>query len=160
MAVNAWCWGLLECTNYGLAPPTSALRVSVRVISSLASGIIPFLEAQEGHYRSQTGLCSGCSPETFPINGYAARQRRLDNIDSPFNLVLNRDSPFILVLNRDSPFNLVLNRNSTFNLVLNRDSPFNLMLNRNSTFNLVLNRDSPFNLVLNRDSPLNLVLNT
>jgi hypothetical protein len=37
-------------------------------------------------------LFSGCSPDTFPINGHAARQRRLDNRESPFNLVLNRDS--------------------------------------------------------------------
>jgi hypothetical protein len=44
---------LLECANYGPAPPTSALRVSVRITSPLASGIWPFLEAQEGHYRSQ-----------------------------------------------------------------------------------------------------------
>jgi len=56
MAVNVWCCGLLECANYGPGPPTSALRVSVRVTSPLASGIRPFLEAQEGLYRSQTGF--------------------------------------------------------------------------------------------------------
>ena len=56
MAVNAWCCGLLECANYGPAPPTSTLRVSVRVTSPLASGIRPFLEAQEGLYRPQTGF--------------------------------------------------------------------------------------------------------
>jgi hypothetical protein len=56
MAVNVWCCGLLECTNYGPAPPTSALRVSVRVTSPIASGIRPFLEAQVGLYRSQTGF--------------------------------------------------------------------------------------------------------
>ena len=67
MAVNVWCCGLLECANCGPAHPTSALRVSVRV--TLASGIRPFMEAQEGLYRSQA----------FPINRYAARQRRLDN---------------------------------------------------------------------------------
>ena len=54
MAVNVWCCGLLECTNYGPAPPTSALGVSVRVTAPLASGIRPFLEAQEGLIRSQT----------------------------------------------------------------------------------------------------------
>jgi hypothetical protein len=79
MAVNAWCCGLLECANYGPAPPTSTLRVSVRVTSPLASGIRSFLEAQEGFYRSQTGLFSGFSPKAFPINGYAARQWRFDN---------------------------------------------------------------------------------
>jgi hypothetical protein len=30
LAVNACCCGLLECANYGPAPPTSALRVSVK----------------------------------------------------------------------------------------------------------------------------------
>ena len=59
MAVNACCCGLLECANYGPAPPISALRVSVRVTSPLASGIRPFLEAQEGLYRSQTGFILG-----------------------------------------------------------------------------------------------------
>ena len=43
IALNAWCCGLLECASYGPAPPTSALKVS----SPLASGIRPFLEAQE-----------------------------------------------------------------------------------------------------------------
>ena len=79
MAVNAQCCGLLECANYGPAPPTSALKVSVRVTSPLASGIRPFLEALEGLYRSQTGFILRFSPEAFPINGYAARQRRFDN---------------------------------------------------------------------------------
>ena len=59
MAVNAWCCGLLECANYGPAPPTSALRVSVRVTFPLASGIRSFLETQEGLYRSQTGFILG-----------------------------------------------------------------------------------------------------
>jgi hypothetical protein len=45
----------------------------------LASGIRPILEAQEGLYTSQTGFISGFSPEAFPINGYARRQRRFDN---------------------------------------------------------------------------------
>jgi hypothetical protein len=58
-AVNACCCGLLECANYGPAPPTSALRVSVMVTSPLASGIRHFLEAQEGLYRSQTGFILG-----------------------------------------------------------------------------------------------------
>jgi len=44
MAVNAWCGDLLECANYDPVPPTSALMVSVRVTSLLASGIRPFLE--------------------------------------------------------------------------------------------------------------------
>ena len=47
ITLNAWCCGLLECADYGPAPPTSALKVSVRVTSPLTSGIIPFLEAQE-----------------------------------------------------------------------------------------------------------------
>ena len=69
MAVDQWCCGLLECANYGPAPPTSALRVSIRATSPLASGIRPLLEAHEGLYRSQTGFISGFSPEAFPING-------------------------------------------------------------------------------------------
>ena len=59
MAVNACCCGLLECANYGPSPSTSALRVSVMVTSPLASGIRPFLEAQEGLYRSRTGFILG-----------------------------------------------------------------------------------------------------
>jgi hypothetical protein len=59
MAVNAWCCGLLECANDGPTHPTSALRVSVSVTSPLASGIRPFLEAQGGLYRSQTGFILG-----------------------------------------------------------------------------------------------------
>ena len=47
ITLNAWCCGLLECANYGPAPPTSALKVSVRVTSPLISGIRPSLEAQE-----------------------------------------------------------------------------------------------------------------
>ena len=47
ITLNAWCCGRLECANYGPAPPTSALKVSVRVTSPLTSGIRPFLEAQE-----------------------------------------------------------------------------------------------------------------
>jgi hypothetical protein len=47
IALNAWCCDLLECANYGPTPPTSALKVSVRVTSPLGSGIRPFLEAQE-----------------------------------------------------------------------------------------------------------------
>ena len=39
MAVNAWRCGLLECANYGPAPPTSALKISVRVTAPLASSI-------------------------------------------------------------------------------------------------------------------------
>ena len=67
MAVNACCCGLLECANYGPAPPTSALMVSVRVTSPLASGISHFLEAQERLYRYQTGLFLEA------LNGYAAK---------------------------------------------------------------------------------------
>jgi hypothetical protein len=47
-----------------------ALRVSVRVTSSLASGIRPFLEALEGLYRSQTGFILRVFSQAFPINGY------------------------------------------------------------------------------------------
>ena len=77
MAVNVWCCGLLQCANDGPAPPTSALRVSVRVTYPLASGIRPILEAQERLHTSQTGFISGFSPEAFPIKGYARRQRGL-----------------------------------------------------------------------------------
>ena len=59
MAINAWYCGLLECANYGPAPTTSALGVPVRVTFPLASGMRPFLEAQEGLYRSQTGFILG-----------------------------------------------------------------------------------------------------
>jgi hypothetical protein len=56
ITLNAWCCGLLECANYGPSPPTSTLKVSVRVTSPLGFGIRPFLEAQEWLYRSQTGF--------------------------------------------------------------------------------------------------------
>ena len=59
MDVNVWCCGLLECAHYGPAPPTSALRVSVRVTSPLGSGIRPFMEAQEGLCKSLTGFIIG-----------------------------------------------------------------------------------------------------
>ena len=79
MAVNAWCCGLLEGGNYSRAPPTSELRISVRVISPLASGIIPFLEVQEGLYRSQIGSIVGVFSRSISINGYAVSQRGFDN---------------------------------------------------------------------------------
>ena len=77
MAVNAWCCGLLECANYGPAPQTSALRVSVRVISPLASGIrFSWKHSRREFTGPKLDLSPEFSPEAFPINGYAARQRR------------------------------------------------------------------------------------